>query len=141
MHRKGVAAMVEMYNIHHRIGRAMPTGSYEITRTKTRREITKFSEVYRTDIGDLSPEQWWTELLKAIEIDKEADVLEVIVDHCKRNCAWLHKEDDILNYAMEILAGRTFLCGNECWKDVADKVKDRYFIFTFRETGGESGNA
>lgn len=125
--------MVEQYKIHHVICRAVPTGEYEITRKGNRREITKYSEVYKTDAGELSSVQWRSELSKAIKTDKESDVLEVIINHCRENCAWLHKEADILDYAMEILASRAFLCGNECWKDVADKVKDKYFIFVFKE--------
>lgn len=111
----------------------MPTGAYEITRRGNRRPVTKFSEVYTTDAGELSPERWRMELSKAIEADKESDVLEVIRAYCREHCAWLRKESDILDYAMDILASRSFLCGKECWKDVADKVKDKYFIFAFEE--------
>ena len=123
--------MVEQYKIHHNIGRAVPTGAYEITRKGNRRAITKYSEVYKTDVGELSPEEWRVKLSEAIVNDKESDVLEVIIDHCREHCAWLHKEADIIDYAVEILASRAFLCGNECWKDVADKVKDKYFFFKF----------
>ena len=125
--------MVELYAIRLSIGSAMPTGAYEITRRGNRRQVTKYSEVYKTDAGELSPEQWRMELSRAIEAGGESDVLEVIKEHCREHCAWLHKESDILDYAMDILASRVFLCGNECWKDVADKVKDKYFIFIFKE--------
>lgn len=125
--------MVELYAIHMHIGSAMPTGVYEITRRGNRRQVTKYAEVYKTDAGELSPERWRMELSKAIEADKESDVLEVIKEHCREHCAWLHKEADILDYAMNILASRSFLCGKECWKDVADKVKDKYFFFAFKE--------
>lgn len=128
--------MVELYKIHHRIGRSMPTGTYEITRFGTRRAITKFQEIYSTDLGEFTTEKWKEELSKAITADKEDDVLEEIINHCRKNCAWLHNENDIKEYAMDILAGRVFLCGNECWNDVADKVRSKYIIFTF--SGGES---
>lgn len=129
--------MIEQYKIHHRIGRAMPTGAYEITRQGNRRAVTEYAEIYETDAGMLSPEQWRNELSKAIEADKESDVLEIIADHCRTHCAWLHKEADILDYAMEILASRVFLCGNEHWKDVTDKVKESYFVFWTKGKGGE----
>ena len=127
--------MVGLYAIHLRIGSAMPTGTYEITRRGNRRQVTKYSEVYKTDAGEFSPEQWRMELSRAIEADKESDVLEVIKEHCREHCAWLHNEADILDYSMDIFASRVFLCGNENWKDVTDKVKESYFIFHFSDKG------
>ena len=132
--------MVEQYKIHHRIGSAMPTGTYELTRKGNRRAVTRYAEIYETDAGMFSPEQWRNELSKAIEADKESDVLGIIADHCREHCAWLHREADILDYAMEILASRIFLCGNENWKNVTDKVKESYFIFRFSDKGGGEVN-
>lgn len=127
--------MVEQYKIHHRIGCTIPTGTYELTRRGNRRDVTRYAVIYETDAGMFSPEQWRDELSKAIEADKESDVLGIIADHCRAHCAWLHKEDDIFDYAMEVLASRVFLCGNEHWKDVTDKVKGSYFVFRFSDIG------
>lgn len=123
--------MVELYKIHLRIGRSVSTGKYEITRLGTRKSATKYETVYQTDLGELTPEEWREGLSRAIEEDKEADVLDVIIEHCTKHCAWLHGKEEIKDYAMNILASRAFLCGNEAWKDVADKVKDKYITFTF----------
>ena len=131
--------MVELYRVQYRIGTSMPTGTYEITRRGTRREVTKYAELYKTDLGDLTPEEWRRGLSKAIETDRETDVLELIVAHCRQHCAWLRKEEEIRDYAMEVLAGRSFLCGNECWEDVGGKVRDKYFLFTFEESGFSEG--
>lgn len=125
--------MIELYRIHSRICRSMPTGIFEVTRIGTRRMVNKFQETYKTDLGEFTPEKWREECSRVIETDKEEDVLEEIIEHCRKNCAWLHKDNEIKDYAMNILAGRIFLCGNECWKDVADKVKDKYIIFKFEE--------
>jgi hypothetical protein len=125
--------MVELYDIKQRIGRSAPTGNYEITRIGTRRAVNKFQEFYQTDLGDLTPEKWKTDLMNAIVNDKELDTLEAIKEHCREHCMWLHSEKEVEEYAMGILAGRVFLCGNENWKDVADKVRNRYILFTFME--------
>lgn len=118
--------MVEQYKIHYRIGQPVPTGMYETTRQGNRKLVMKYAEEYKTDAGTLSPGQWREGLSEAIRADGETGILEIITDHCREHCAWLHKEEDLLDYAMDILAGRIFLCGNECWKDAADKVKEKY---------------
>lgn len=123
--------MVELYNIHHRIGRAVPTGKVETGRNGRTRYVTKFVEFYETDNGSYTPEEWKNIMERTVVEDKEEDVLKMIEEHCKRNCAWLHSAPEIREYALEILAGRTFLCGNDNWKDITDKVKDSYFKFEF----------
>jgi hypothetical protein len=125
--------MVELYKIKLRCGRSAPTGAYETTRIGTKRAVNKFREFYQTDLGELTPEKWKEALMKAIVNDKELDTLEAIKEHCRENCMWLHSDKEVEEYAMEILAGRVFLCGNENWKDVADKVGNRYILFTFME--------
>lgn len=125
--------MVEMYRIKQRIGRSVPTGGVEKLRNGNVRRVHKFMEFYETDAGTLTPNEWKDKLQTAIEAEKELDVLAIIESHCKENCAWLHTKDEIQEYAMEILASRIFLCGNECWKDVTEKVKDMYIIFDFLE--------
>jgi hypothetical protein len=123
--------MVEQYAIRQMIGRSEPIGSYEITSKGNRRQVNLFKEIYKTDMGEMSPERWKEELMNAIISEKETDILEVIKEHCRNNCAWLRTEEEITEYSMRILAGRTFFCGNDNWKDVADKVKDRYIEFIF----------
>lgn len=49
----------------------MPTGTYELTRRGNRRAVTRYAEIYETDAGIFSPEQWRNEFSKAIEADKE----------------------------------------------------------------------
>lgn len=123
--------MVELYRIKLRCGRSEPTGTYELTRTGTRRAVNKFREFYQTDLGEMAPERWKTDLMNAIVNDKELDTLEAIKEHCREHCVWLHSDKEVGEYAMDVLAARIFLCGNENWKDVADKVGNRYIIFTF----------
>lgn len=72
-----------------------------------------FKETYRTKVGDFSPEDWRKTVLQAIEDAGEMDLLEDIKEHCRENCAWLHKEKDIEEYSMECLVGRSYLH----WKD------------------------
>lgn len=72
-----------------------------------------FKETYRTKAGDFSPEEWRKTVLQAIEDAGETDLLEHIKEHCRENCAWLHKEKDIEEYSMECLVGRAY----PHWKD------------------------
>lgn len=91
-----------------RLGRAYVKG-YD----KRGKKEYGFKETYRTKVGDFSPEDWRKTVLQAIEDAGEMDLLEDIKEHCRENCAWLHKEKDIEEYSMECLVGRAYLH----WKD------------------------
>lgn len=123
--------MIELYKIHQRIGRSAPTGAVEKLRNGNTRRVHVFREFYKTDMGDIPREDWYEKVSEVIKEDKETETLELIKQHCRDNCAWLHSEKDITEYSMEILAGRDFLCGNENWKDVGDAVKGKYIMFEF----------
>lgn len=105
--------MIEDYRIQIRTGRAEGTGHYENTRRGTRREITKFVERYQTPAGVFLPETWREKALETIEAEGEIELLESIKEHCRVNCAWLHKEKEIEEYAIECLCSRAY----RCWSD------------------------
>lgn len=120
--------MVEDYYIQSRHG-----CSYQKGLGPKGKKLMGFKEYYRTKAGEFEPEQWRTKVLEAINQDGEIELLDIIKEHCREHCAWLHKEIEISDYAMDILAGRVFLCGNPAWKDVWDKIRKKYFIFNFAE--------
>lgn len=105
--------MLEQYRIRIRIGRAERTGQYEITRRGTRREITRLVERYETPDGTFLPEEWKKRAMAAIEAEGEIELLESIKEYCRAHCAWLHKEKEIEEYAMECLCSRAY----RAWKD------------------------
>lgn len=99
--------MVEDYRIRMRKGRAEGTGSYEVTKRGTRREITKFVERYETAAGIFLPDEWMKKALEAIEAEGEMSLLESIKEYCSR-FPWLHKEKKLEEYAIDCLCSRAY---------------------------------
>ena len=66
--------------------------------------------------------------MAAVEQAGEGELLEIIQKHCKENCVWLHTEKAMFEYALEILAGRYFICGSDAWKDVESEARSRGLI-------------
>lgn len=105
--------MVEDFCIHHRLGRAEPTGAYVITRLKTRRVVTKFRERYRTPMGDLAPEEWLSLIEREVVSDGKEELLRQIENHVRNNFAWLKSDGDIHKHALCCLASHAY----EHWDD------------------------
>lgn len=108
---------VEDYAINTRIGRAEPTGTYEITRRGTRRAVLKYVSRYETNAGTFLPEEWKEKALEAIKEAGELDLLENIKDHCREQCAWLKKEKDVEEYAVQCLCNRAY----QYWDDFSTR--------------------
>lgn len=104
---------VEDYKIIMRCGRAYVRGINE-----KGKKIYGYKDTYRTPAGDFEPEQWEQEIRKAIEEAGEAELLEKIKEYCRKNCAWLRKESQIEEYAMECLADRAYMY----WKDFKEET-------------------
>lgn len=100
--------MVEDYRIRMRTGRAEGTGGYEITKRGIRREITKFVERYETAAGIFLPDEWMKKALGAIEAEGEMSLLESIKEYCRNHCAWLYKEKEVEEYAIDCLCSRAY---------------------------------
>lgn len=67
--------MVEDYRINQRIGHCEQTGAYEITRMKTRKAVSKFTERFRTNKGDFLPEEWRKLIKEEVIKDGKEDLL------------------------------------------------------------------
>lgn len=109
--------MVEDYRIKVRTGRAEGTGCCEITKKGTRRKTTKFTERYETPAGVFLPDEWKEKALEAIEAEGEAELLGDIKEHCRKNCAWLRREKELEEYAVNCLCSRAY----RHWEDFKNK--------------------
>lgn len=105
--------MVEDYRIMYYTGTEEGTGRYETTKRGKLREIKKYVERCRTPAGDFLPEQWKRKALEAIEEEGEMELLESIKEHCRAHCAWMHKEKEVEEYAIDCLCNRSY----RHWKD------------------------
>ncbi len=83
-----------------------------------------FQEFYETDLGELLPEEWRKQVMAAVGENGKTDLLEQIKDHCRKHCAWLHKEEEIEEYALECLVDEAYLY----WKDFGGKVDEQRLL-------------
>lgn len=120
---------MEDYYIQTRIGRSRLTGNYEITRKGTRRAVTKFVETYKTNAGELLPEEWKRIVKNCVEVSDSQELLNKIIERCRTHCAWLKNENEREEYALDILAGRIY----RHWKEFsADGLSEKTaFMFIF----------
>lgn len=99
---------IEEYRIGIRMNRSHFDG-YDSTGRKKYRYIQE----YETEKGKFSPEKWKEVVRKAIVEEDKTELLERIKAYCGEHCAWLHKRDEIEEYAMECLCSEAYLY----WED------------------------
>lgn len=99
---------MEDYRIRLRLGRAEPTGTYELTRRGTKRPISKFMTTYQTDAGDIKQSEWIGIAKELIHTAGSDELLEVIKEYCSKHCAWLHTKEDIEEHSVECLLSRAY---------------------------------
>ena len=106
--------MVEDYVILTKLHRP-----YEQGRDRTGRKIMGLQILYRTaGAGELSPEAWKKQTLAEIEKAGETELLQQLIDYCRKHCAWLHKEKELHEYAMECLVSRSYLYWTDFQKEI-----------------------
>ena len=120
---------MEDYYIQTRIGRALPKGNYEITRIGTRRAVTKFIETYKTNAGELLPEEWKKIAKSCVEASDSQELLNKIIEHCHTHCVWLKSENEREEYALDILLGRIYRHWKEFSTDGMSEKTAFMFIF------------
>lgn len=104
---------IEDYKIQTREGRAVSTGSYEITRFGNRRPVTHFRELLHTTKGTFLIDEWEQLALAAVMEDGKEELLHKIEDHCRVHCAWLHEEREVRLHALTCMASHAY----EYWND------------------------
>ncbi len=103
--------MVEDYAVRMRMG-----GSYLVKTEHYGKRIHKtygYKEIYRTKAGDFTPEEWKEKLAREIRGERLENLLESIKLHCSEHCAWMKKESEIEEYAMDCLASGAY----KHWED------------------------
>lgn len=121
--------IMEDLRINLRMGRAVSTGSYEITRMGTRRAVTKIQETFRTNAGEFATDKWFEIARSCVDGSASNELFARIVEHCRSRCAWLKTDNDREKYALEILVGRVY----RYWNDFStDGLKEHTaFVFEF----------
>ena len=110
--------MVEDYAVRIRMG-----GSYLAKTEPCGKRIHKtygYKEFYRTDAGDFTLEEWKEKLAREIRGEGLENLLESVKLHCGKHCAWLKKESEIEEYAMDCLASGVY----KRWEDFQSPEKE-----------------
>lgn len=120
--------MEDLY-VHCRIGRAIPTGTYGLTRIGTRRAVTRFQETFQTNAGEFMPDKWYEIARSCVDESGSGELLARIVERCRSHCVWLKTDKDREEYALDILVGRIY----RHWKDfsIDGLTENTAFIFEF----------
>lgn len=116
--------MTEDYAIQIRTGRAYQKGF-----DNRGKKVWGYKETYKTNAGEFVPQEWREKIKEAIEQAGEMELLENLKNYCREHCAWLHKESEIEDYAMDVLASRAYLC----WEGFNPIDKKKYMVFIFKE--------
>lgn len=88
--------------------RAVPTGRYIITQNGRRKEVTEGKEYKQTSAGRFEKSEWIRHMEEAVFCEEKTWLLDLIVNHVRSHCAWLHKNQDIRNYALECLSSGAY---------------------------------
>lgn len=105
--------MIEDYRINFHTGRAEPTGAYTVNRRGNSKAITRYVEYYKTPMGELLPEIWREKAKEEIKAAGEMELLEQVKEHCRTHCAWLKKESELEDHAIDCVCHRAY----KAWKD------------------------
>ena len=114
--------MVEDYAVGLNVFRGVPTGQYKKNRLGNDIAIYEYHVEYETPLGKMIDTEWKERLLAEVDKEHMKEHLEIIKEHCRKNCAWLKNETDILDYSLRILANGSYKCGNKLWDDVVEKI-------------------
>lgn len=120
---------MENYYISTRLGRAEPTGSYEITRNGNRRAVTKFKVSYKTAAGIIAPEKWIDIARQCVTETNSENLYQNIIRYISTHCVWLKTNAEKEEYALDILLGRIY----RHWKDFSldGATEHTAFVFEF----------
>ena len=89
--------------------RVEPTGTYTTNRNGKRVPVTKGVEyVKTTGAGEMPIDKWYKLMAAAIKEEGKQELFEKVREHVKTHCAWLHKDQDVTEYALECMSGEVY---------------------------------
>lgn len=120
---------MEQYFISNRIGRAEPTGKYEITRNGNRRAVTRFKVSYNTKSGIIASEKWIDIARQCVTETNSENLYQNIIRYISTHCVWLKTNAEKEEYALDILLGRIY----RHWEDFSldGATEHTAFVFEF----------
>ena len=99
--------------------RPVGTGEFYRTTRGTLKEKLIAREFVRTAAaGVLELDEWCRLMEQAVEREDRTDLLDRIVEHCRSHCAWLRKEKELREYALECLSSGACMAWDD-FKEVA----------------------
>lgn len=113
--------MVKDFEVISHVFSGIPTGTYKKNRLGNDVAIYKYDIMFETALGKMTQDEWRERILSEVKKEHMEEHLRIIMDHC-RTYVWLHGEQKILDYSLEILANEVYKCGNELWQDVIEKI-------------------
>ena len=99
----------DLKSINAREFRAVPTGNWITTRNGKRKMETEGKEYISTKHGKIEVSEWFRYMENAIENEGKQELLKKIEAYVKQHCAWLHKDKEIHEYALECLSDAAYL--------------------------------
>ena len=114
---RGEGFPLSTLRIRIRMGRAYKTGFHPYHG----RQVPDYAykELYHTDAGDFEAEDWMKLAREAVKREGKEELLKQLKSYCSRRCAWLHKEEEVEEYALDCLASEAYLH----WKDFGEKAE------------------
>lgn len=74
----------------------------------------------KTLFGDIEDCNYYPLVKELIILAGKKELLGTIKDYCRENCAWLKKEKDVENHAIDCLLSKVF----EYWKDFPKQIPE-----------------
>ena len=111
---------LKQYAVHHRLGRGAPTGAPYTDRNGRLKYKTEFKEYYETDAGTFEPDEWKRLVSQAVAEEGKMELLGQIMEYCKKHLAWLHKETEVEDHALECLCSGAYMCWKNFGADSGD---------------------
>lgn len=105
--------MLKDFAIHYYTGRSTP--QMDVPGEK---RVYEFKIFYKTDAGEFEPEQWRERALREIESEGQTELLNKITAHVRTHCAWLCRETEIIDYAMDCLCSGAY----QAWEDFGERT-------------------
>ena len=100
--------------------RAEPTGEWIVNKNGTRKMKTIGKEYIPTRVGKIELGEWCKLMEEAIREEGENTLLFQIETYVRLNCAWLHTDQTVHEYAMSCLSSGAY----KHWKDFKEVANE-----------------